>query len=162
MAPVLVRVSGWYRVDCRLVGLCISFTIGWLNKILWWWWWWWMYLLSSCQTALTQTVRACYCVPLLQFLDKWQSLPNFALQTKSDDECCAFAKESSWWQLMAGHICPLLSRLSRFVSTVNRAAPLQICAEVFRLYCLATKWSTLRQSKKLDNEFLVSKQQRVI
>jgi hypothetical protein len=125
MAPVLVRVTGWYRVDCRLVGLCISFTIGWLNEILWWWWW--MYLLSSCQTALTQTVRECYCVPLLQFLDKWQSLANFALQTKSDEECCAFAKELSWW-LVSFVLCSL-DRLSHFVSTVNRAAPLQICLQ---------------------------------
>jgi hypothetical protein len=47
-------------------------------------------------STLPQTVRVCYYMPSLQSLDKWQSLPNFA-QTKSDNECCGFAKESSWW-----------------------------------------------------------------
>jgi hypothetical protein len=54
-------------------------------------------------------------------------------------------------ELVAGLICPLSSRLSRFASTARRA-PLQICAEVF-LYCFPLKWSTFRQSKKLGNEF---------
>jgi hypothetical protein len=63
-------------------------------------------------------------------------------------------------ELVAGLICPLPSRLSRFASIAGRA-PLQICADVF-LYGLPSKSSTFRQSKKLDNEFLVSKQGRVI
>jgi hypothetical protein len=63
-------------------------------------------------------------------------------------------------ELVADLICHLPSRLSRFASTAMRAS-LQICAEVC-LYCLPLKCSTLRQSKKLDNEFLVSKQRRAI
>jgi hypothetical protein len=55
---VLAMVSGWYGFDCRLAGLCISFTASWLNEI-------------------------CYYMPSLLSLDEWQSLPNFA-QTKSD------------------------------------------------------------------------------
>jgi hypothetical protein len=169
---VLARVSGWYRVDCRLAGLCISFTIGWLNDV---------YgcicfrAFRHCQTMVLRqlnssqssafwrychylrlTVRVCYYMSSLQSLDEWQSLPNFAPQTTSDDECCEFAKESSWW-LVSFVLC-LNSRLSPSTSTVSRAPLLQrsFCG------CLPSKWLTLRQSKILDNEFLVSKQRRVI
>ena len=77
-------------------------------------------------STLAQTVRVCYYMPSLQSLDEWQSVSNFAPQTKSDDECCGFAKESSWW-LVSFVFCHLvflvLLRLlgERLFKSVNRS-----------------------------------------
>ena len=64
------------------------------------------FLVLSSLPTLAHTVRVCYYMPSLQSLDEWQSLLNFA-QTKSDDECCGFAKESSWW-LVSFVLCLLV------------------------------------------------------
>jgi hypothetical protein len=112
------------------------------------------FLVSLSLSTLARTVRVCYYMPWLQSLDEWQSLPN------SNKRNLTMLWVHKGIELVVGLICPLSSRLSRFASTARRA-PLQIRAEVF-LYCLPLKCSTLRQSKKLDNEFLVSKQRRAI
>ena len=106
---VLARVSGWYGVDCRLAGLCISFTASWLNEI-------------------------CYYMPSLLSLDEWQSLPNFA-QTKSDNECCGFAKESSWW-LVSFVLCFLV-----FLVLLRLLGERLFIKSVQRSFCTVWPWN---------------------